>query len=85
MRERTRVFIAQTGASHQFVGSDKLVAVPIYPLQSAAMSNHDMLEPVDGAMETGRANRPAQLYRLKSQYRNRLSLSGRSIMASAEQ
>ena len=49
------------------------------------MDELDMLEPVDGAMETGRANRPAQLYRLKSQYRNRLSLSGRSIMASAEQ
>jgi len=49
------------------------------------MDELDMLEPVDGAMETGRANRPAQLYRLKSQYRNRLSLSGRSIMASTEQ
>lgn len=45
------------------------------------MDELDMLEPVDGAMETGRANRPAQLYRLKAQYRNRLSLSGRSIMA----
>ena len=45
------------------------------------MDELDMLEPVDGALETGRANRPAQLYRLKSQYRNRLSLSGRSLMA----
>jgi len=47
------------------------------------MEELDMLEPVEGALETGRANRPAQLYRLKSQYRNRLSLSGRSIMASS--
>lgn len=45
------------------------------------MDELDMLEPIEGAMETGRANRPAQLYRLKSQYRKRLSLSGRSITA----
>jgi 8-oxo-dGTP diphosphatase len=45
------------------------------------MDELDMLEPVEGAMETGRANRPAQLYRLKSQYRKRLSLSGRAITA----
>jgi 8-oxo-dGTP diphosphatase len=47
------------------------------------MDELDMLEPVEGAMETGRANRPAQLYRLKSQYRKRLSLSGRAITAGA--
>jgi len=43
-----------------------------------------MLEAVDGALEAGRANRPAQIYRLKSQYRNRLALSGRSMMANVE-
>ena len=48
------------------------------------MDELDMLEPVDGALETGRANRPAQLYRLKRQYRNRLSLSGRSLMANSD-
>ena len=48
------------------------------------MDELGMLEPVDGALETGRANRPAQLYRLKSQYRNRLSVSGRSLMASSD-
>ena len=48
------------------------------------MDELDMLEAVAGALETGRANRPAQLYRLKSQYRNRLSLSGRSMMANAK-
>ena len=48
------------------------------------MDELDMLEPVEGALETGRANRPAQLYRLKSQYRNRLSLSGRSLMANSD-
>lgn len=47
------------------------------------MDELDMLEPVEGAMETGRANRPAQLYRLKSQYRKRLSLSGRAITGGA--
>lgn len=43
------------------------------------MDELNMLEPVEGALEAGRANRPAQLYRLKSQYRNRLSLSGRAL------
>jgi len=47
------------------------------------MDELDMLEPVAGALETGRANRPAQLYRLKDKYRKRLSLSGRSITASS--
>ena len=43
------------------------------------MEELDMLEPIEGAMETGRANRPAQLYRLKAQFRNRLSITGRSL------
>lgn len=38
-----------------------------------------ILEAIDGAMETGKANRPAQLYRLKQQYRDRLSLSDRGL------
>jgi len=45
------------------------------------MDELDMLEPVEGAMETGKANRPAQLYRLKNQYRKRLSFSLRSLTA----
>lgn len=43
------------------------------------MDELDMLEPIEGAMETGRANRPAQLYRLKTSCRNRLSITGRSF------
>ena len=39
----------------------------------------DMLEPIAGAMETGRANRPAQLYRLKQAFSQRLALSARAI------
>ncbi len=39
----------------------------------------DILEPIEGAMETGKAHRPAQLYRLKSRYRNRLSLTDRGL------
>lgn len=46
------------------------------------MEELDMLEPIEGALETGRANRPAQLYRLKEQYRSRLSLSGRAMIQS---
>ncbi len=48
------------------------------------MDELDMLEAVDGALESGRANRPAQIYRLKSQYRNRLALSGRSMTGKVE-
>lgn len=44
------------------------------------MEELDMLEPVAGAREMGRANRPAQLYRLKGHCRSRLSLSGRAIV-----
>ena len=43
------------------------------------MDELDMLEPIDGAMETGRANRPAQLYRLRKQYLHQLSLTDRAI------
>lgn len=42
----------------------------------------DMLEPVEGAMETGKANRPAQLYRLKNRFRQQLSLTDRALNAS---
>ncbi len=41
----------------------------------------DMLEPVEGAMETGKAHRPAQLYRLKKQFQRTLSLSDRALNA----
>lgn len=39
----------------------------------------DMLEAVPGALQTGGAHRPAQLYRLRSAYRNSLSLSPRGL------
>lgn len=38
-----------------------------------------ILEPIAGALETGKANRPAQLYRLKKRYRNQLSVSDRGL------
>lgn len=38
-----------------------------------------ILEAVDGALETGKANRPAQLYRLKAAFRHRLSLTDRGL------
>ena len=43
------------------------------------MDELGILEPVEGAMETGRANRPAQLYRLRKQYLHQLSLTDRAI------
>ena len=43
------------------------------------MDELGILEPVEGAMETGRANRPAQLYRLRKQYLHQLSLTDRGI------
>lgn len=39
----------------------------------------DMLEPVEGALETGKAHRPAQLYRLKARYSQHLSLTDRAL------
>ena len=41
----------------------------------------DMLEPVAGAMETGKAHRPAQLYRLRECYSRHLSLTDRALNA----
>ncbi len=41
----------------------------------------DILEPVEGALETGKANRPAQLYRLKKRFRQQLSLTDRALNA----
>lgn len=40
-----------------------------------------ILERVEGAMETGKAHRPAQLYRLKKHFRKCLSLSDRALNA----
>jgi len=42
------------------------------------------LEAIDGAMEAGKANRPARLYRLKPQYRRQLSLTGRGLGRGAQ-
>lgn len=38
-----------------------------------------MLEAVPGALQTGGAHRPAQLYRVRAPYRQRLSLSARGL------
>ncbi|MBV7540020.1 NUDIX hydrolase [Acidovorax sp. sic0104] len=38
-----------------------------------------MLEPVHGALQTGGAHRPAQLYRVRAAYRRSLSLSARGL------
>ena len=38
-----------------------------------------MLEPVPGALQTGGAHRPAQLYRVRQAYRRQLSLSARGL------
>lgn len=43
------------------------------------MEELGILEPVLGAVETGKANRPAQYYRLKAQYRHTLSQTGRGL------
>ncbi len=43
----------------------------------------DILESVEGAMETGKAHRPAQLYRLKKRFRRQLSLTDRALVASS--
>lgn len=40
-----------------------------------------MLEAIDGAQEQGRANRPAQLYRLRKEFNRRLSLLDRALNA----
>lgn len=45
------------------------------------MDELGMLEPIDGELESGRANRPAQMYRLKKQYRHALSLLERGLNA----
>ena len=41
----------------------------------------DMLEPVSGAMETGKAHRPAQFYRLRPHFSRHLSLTDRALNA----
>ncbi len=38
-----------------------------------------MVEPLDGEMEIGRAHRPAQLYRLRKEFRNALSVVDRGL------
>jgi 8-oxo-dGTP diphosphatase len=45
------------------------------------MEELGMLEPIEGELESGRANRPAQLYRLKPAFRHALSLLERGINA----
>lgn len=43
----------------------------------------DILEPVEGAMETGKAHRPAQMYRLKPRFSHLLSLTDRALNSKA--
>ena len=38
-----------------------------------------IVEPIEGAQEVGRANRPAQLYRLRKEYRHTLSMVERGL------
>lgn len=40
-----------------------------------------ILEPVEGAVETGKAHRPAQMYRLKQRFSQHLSLTDRALNA----
>ncbi|MDR0777300.1 MAG: NUDIX domain-containing protein [Azonexus sp.] len=41
----------------------------------------DILEPIEGALEAGKAHRPAQMYRLKPRYGQHLSLTNRALNA----
>lgn len=43
------------------------------------MEELDVLEPVEGAMQDGVAHRPAQLYRVREEYRRRLSMLERGL------
>lgn len=43
------------------------------------MAEMNLLEEIPGAMEEGRANRPAQLYQLKPQFTDRLSVTDRAL------
>ncbi|GAA5161732.1 NUDIX hydrolase [Viridibacterium curvum] len=43
------------------------------------MEELDILEPIAGAMESGKAHRPAQLYQLKRQFLRQLSLTDRGL------
>jgi 8-oxo-dGTP diphosphatase len=45
------------------------------------MEEMDMLEAIEGAMESGGAHRPAQLYRLKPEFQRSLSVVERGINA----
>lgn len=45
------------------------------------MTELDMVEPIVGAFEEGKANRPAQLYRLKPEFKASLSLIDRAFNA----
>lgn len=47
------------------------------------MDEFGILEPVAGCLETGKAHRPAQLYRVKPAFRERLSTTGRGLNAGA--
>ena len=55
------------------------------PVENAAFYRKEgadelaMLEPVPGALQTGGAHRPAQLYRVRPAYRRQLSLSARGL------
>jgi 8-oxo-dGTP diphosphatase len=59
---------------------EALIGEPINKVSFRRKMNElDMLEPIPGEFESGKANRPAQLYRLRSQYREALALVERGI------
>jgi 8-oxo-dGTP diphosphatase len=43
------------------------------------MDELEILEPIPGALKSGGAHRPAQLYRLRPKFRNRLALTDRAL------
>lgn len=47
------------------------------------MEELGMLEPIEGEMDAGKAHRPAQLYRLRKEFRRRLSVLDRGLNSRA--
>jgi 8-oxo-dGTP diphosphatase len=43
------------------------------------MEELELLEPIEGALQGGKAHRPAQLYRLRAKFRRKLALTDRGI------
>jgi 8-oxo-dGTP diphosphatase len=43
------------------------------------MEELELLEPIEGKMSAGKAHRPAQLYRLRAKFRQKLALTDRGL------